>query len=95
MTTFFMFGKYSAEAIKEMSIERTQQVVGEIKKLGGEITAMHALLGQYDLLFCVNLPDCENAIKASVALSKLTDISFTTCPAVTVETFDQLMSDPE
>ncbi len=95
MTTFFMFGKYSAEAIRGMSIERTQQVVGEIKKLGGEVTAMHALLGQYDLLFCVSLPDCENAIKASVALNKLTGISFTTCPAVTIETFDQMISDAD
>jgi uncharacterized protein with GYD domain len=94
MTTFFMFGKYSAEAIKGMSIERTQQVVGEIKKLGGEVTAMHVLLGEYDLLFCVSLLTVEDAIKASVALSRLTDISFTSWPAVTVETFDQLVSDP-
>ena len=92
MTTFFMFGKYTAESIKGMSIERTQQVVGQIKKLGGEVTAMHVLLGEYDLLFCITLPGVEDAIKASVALNRLTGISFTTCPAVTVETFDQLMS---
>ncbi len=95
MTTFFMFGKYSAESIKGMSIERTHQVVGEIKKLGGAVTAMHVLLGEYDLLFCVSLPAVEDAIKASVALSRLTGISFTSCPAVTVETFDKLVSDPQ
>jgi len=93
MATFFMFGKYTTEAIKEISIERTQQAVTEIKKLGGEITAMHALLGEYDLLFCVSLPGIEDAIKASVALKKLTGISFSSCPAVSVETFDQLISD--
>ena len=93
MATFFMFGNYTSDAIKEMSIERTQQVVSEIKKLGGEVQAMHALLGEYDLLFCVKLPDVEIAIKASVALNRLTGISFTTCPAVTVETFDQMMSE--
>ena len=92
MTTFFMLGKYTAEAIKEISIQRTQQVISEIKKLGGEVTAMHALLGEYDLLFCITLPGVEDAIKASVALNRLTGISFTTCPAVTVDTFDQLMS---
>jgi uncharacterized protein with GYD domain len=53
------------------------------------------LLGEYDLLFCVTLPDIEEAIKASVALNKLTGISFTTSPAVTVETFDKLMSEPQ
>ena len=34
----------------------------------------------------------EDAIKASVALQKLTGISFSSCPAVTVEAFDQLMA---
>ena len=93
MATFFMFGKYTSEAIKEVSIERTQQAVAEIKKLGGNMIAMHALLGEYDLLFCVSLPGVEEAIKASVALKRLTGISFTSCPAVTVEVFDQLTTD--
>jgi uncharacterized protein with GYD domain len=92
MATFFMFGKYTTDAIRQISIERTQQAVAEIKKLGGEITAMHALMGEYDLLFCVSLPGVEDAIKASVTLRKLTGISFTSCPAVTVEAFDQLMA---
>lgn len=92
MATFFMFGKYTSKAIEEMSAERTHQAVGEIKKRGGEVNAMHALLGVYDLLFCVTLPCIEDAIKVSVALNKLTGISFTTCPAVTVETFDQLLT---
>jgi uncharacterized protein with GYD domain len=92
MATFFMFGKYTSEAIKTISIERTQQAVAEIKKLGGEITAMHALLGEYDLLFCVSLPGIEEAIKASVALQKSTGISFSSCPAVSVETLDQLIA---
>ena len=36
-TTFFMFGKYTTQAIGKMSIERTQQVVEVIKNLGGEV----------------------------------------------------------
>ena len=92
MATFFMFGKYDAASIREMSIERTMQAVEEIKKLGGETVAMHALLGPYDLLFCVKLPSNEDAMKASVGLTQLTGISFITCPAVTVETFDRIVS---
>jgi len=91
MATFFMFGNYTAEAIREMGAERTQQAVDEIKKLGGEVNAMHAMLGEHDLLFCVTLPSIEEAMKASVALNRLTGISFTTCPAVSVETFDRLI----
>ena len=90
MATFFMFGKYTPEAMKAMSAKRTELVVKEIKKLKGEVNAMHALLGQYDLLFCVKLPSIEAAMKASVKISKLTGIAFATFPAIPVETFDQL-----
>ena len=90
MATFFMFGKYSAEAIREISAARTDQAVKEIKKLGGEVSAMHALLGENDLLFCVGLPDTETALQASVRLSKLTGIAFKTMPGVPIATFDQL-----
>ena len=91
MATFFMFGKYSADAARNMSIQRTQEAIEEIKKLGGSVTAMHALLGEYDLLFCVQLPTIDDAIKASISLTRLTGISFTTSPAISVEAFDRLV----
>jgi len=93
MPIFFMFGKYTSKAIEKISAERTQQAVSEIKKLGGGVNAMHVLLGEYDLLFCVTLPGIDEAIKASLTLNKLTGISFTTCPAVTVEAFDRLVAE--
>lgn len=93
MGIFFMFGKYTSNAVENISVERTNQAVNEIKKLGGEVNAMHVLLGEYDLCFCVTLPGIEEAMKASVTLGKLTGISFTTCPAVTVETFDQIVAE--
>jgi len=92
MATFFMFGKYSAEAIKAISAQRTKKVVSAVKKLGGEVQSMHALLGERDLVFVVNFPGMEQAIQASVALSKMTGIGFTTAPAITVDDFDKLMA---
>ncbi|MFZ7126561.1 MAG: GYD domain-containing protein [Desulfobacterales bacterium] len=92
MATFFMFGKYSSESIRGMSLDRTQQAIEAIRELGGEVKAMHALLGEHDLLFCVELPGIDEALKASVTLNRLTGISFNTCPAVPVETFDRLVS---
>ena len=92
MAIFFMFGKYTVEARREISANRTQQAIEAIRKLGGDVKAMHALLGPYALLFCIGLPGIEDAIKASLALSDLTGISFTTYPAVTVEVFDKLVN---
>ena len=94
MATFFLFGNYNVDAIREMSIERTSRVVAEIEALGGRVLAMHALLGPFDLCFCVKLPGVEEAMKASVTLTKLTGITFTTCPAVTVDTFDRIVAQP-
>ena len=93
MATFFMFGNYTPDAVKEISIKRTEQVIDTINKLGGEVKGIYALLGEYDLLFCVKLPDVEAAMKASIALSQLTGISFHTCPGVKVEVFDRLATE--
>ena len=93
MPIFFMFGKYSLEAVKGMSAERTKKIIGLIEKFGGKMNSMHALLGENDLVFTAELPGMEEAMKASVALTKMTGISFSTSPAVTIEEFDKLMGD--
>lgn len=92
MALFLMFGKYSAQAIMEISQERTQKTYALIKQLGGEMKAMYAMLGENDLLLVVALPGIEAAMKASLGLAKMTGISFSTAPAVTVEEFDRLSS---
>ncbi len=92
MATFFMFGKYSPEALKEMSAERTDKAVSLIKKFGGEVNSMYALLGEQDLVLIADFPELEQAIKASVALTKMTGVSFTSSPAVPVEEFDKMIA---
>lgn len=90
MATFFMFGKYSSEALREMSAERTEKAVNLIKKLDGEVDSMYATLGENDLVFIVDFPGMEQAMKASIALNRLTGISFTTVQAVTIGDFDKM-----
>ncbi len=92
MATFFMFGKYSSEALKGISAERTEKAMEIFKKLGGEVKSMYALVGNYDLVFIVELPGIKQAIQASVVLSEMSGISFTTAPAITVAEFDKLIT---
>jgi uncharacterized protein with GYD domain len=91
MATYAMFGKYSPEAVKEISAERTNKAAALIKKHGGELKSGYALLGEKDLVLIVELPGTEQAMKTSLALTKLLGISFTTAPAVSVEDFDKMM----
>lgn len=93
MATYFMFGKYSADAVKEISAERTDKAAALIKKYGGEVKSGYILLGEYDVVLLVELPNTEQVIKTSVALAKLLGISFSTSPAVTVEEFDKMMAE--
>jgi len=91
MAKFLMLGKYSLEAIEGIKAERTKKVKEIIKKNGGKIIGMYALLGPYDLAFIVDLPSSIVATKVSVAITKLTGIGFSTLAAFSVEEFDKIM----
>jgi len=93
MATYFMFGRYSPDAMKEISAERTDKAVALVKKYGGEVKSGYALLGEHDLVLIVDLPDTEQAMKTSIALTKLLGISFSTSPAATMEDFDKMMAE--
>jgi uncharacterized protein with GYD domain len=92
MTTFFMFGKYSSEAVKGISAERTKHSVELIKKYGGEMVSIYALFGEKDLVFIVKFRTLADAIGASVGLNELTGISFSTIPAMTADEFDEAIA---
>ena len=91
MAKFLMLGKYSAVAVKGISSERTKKVEAAIKRQGGRVLSMFALLGRYDLALLVELPSVAAALKVSVAIAKMTGIGFTTAPAIPVAEFDKLM----
>lgn len=90
MAKYLMLGKYSVNAIKGIKKDRTSKVVSIIKKNGGRIVGMYALIGRYDLAFIVDMPNNAALIRASVAITKLTGIGFSTSPAITVEEFDRI-----
>ena len=91
MSIFLMFGKYSSEAMKEISTGRTEKAREVIQKNDGKIISMYAVMGEHDLVFTIDFPDADKAIATSVALYKLTGIHFTTSPVVDVEQFDKLV----
>jgi uncharacterized protein with GYD domain len=92
MAKFFMYGKYSQEAIKGISTDRTTKAIDVIAKAGGKVNSMYALLGKYDMVLIADFPGIAEVMKASIALNKLTNISFTSFPAITIEEFDKITS---
>ncbi len=90
MAKFFMYGKYSREAMKGISAERTKMALDVITKAGGKVNSMYALLGKYDIVLITDFPGVADVMKASIALKKLTSISFVSFPAITMEEFDKI-----
>ena len=95
MSTYFYFGCYSQNALKEISSKRTEKAAETFKKFGGQVESVYALLGEHDLVIIAEVPGTEAAMQISLALQKLTGISFTTAPAVPVEQFDKLAAQVE
>ncbi len=93
MPTFFMFGRYSRESIEKISVQRTRLAHQAIENAGGKIKTIYALLGEYDLVIIAELPRMAEAMKASIALKRLTDISFFTTAAMPIEEFDQMVGE--
>jgi len=91
MTTYFMFGKYSLDSVGKISATRTADAAAVIGDCGGKVVDAYALLGDIDLVLIVDFPGNNEAMRASVALSKLLGIGFSTAPAVSVEEFDRLI----
>jgi uncharacterized protein with GYD domain len=94
MSTFFLFGRYSPDAVTGISAHRTQQARELIEKLGGQVKVIYALLGEYDLVLIVDLPAMAVAMQAAIELRRLTGISFSTSAAIPIEEFDQMLEKP-
>ncbi|MFO0754600.1 MAG: GYD domain-containing protein [Thermodesulfovibrionales bacterium] len=91
MATFFMYGKYSFDAVKEIHPERTTKAIKIIEALGGKVEGMYAVLGDYDLVLIVGAPDIDTIVKISVDLYMITGIHFSSVPAMPVDYFDAII----
>ena len=93
MATYFLMGRYSQQALGQLSAERTNKTKAYVEKCGGKLKSIHALLGDTDLVLIADLPGTKEAIRASLGLSKLLGMAMRTCEAVTVEEFDKIIKD--
>ena len=92
MAKFVMLGRYTQASMGEISASRTERAEEVIRAHGGEAIGIYALLGAFDLVLIVELPDVETAMRVSLELTRLTGVGFQTSPAVDVAQFDALAS---
>jgi uncharacterized protein with GYD domain len=92
MRTFMMLGKSSSEELKEISSKYRREVISLVKSFGGDVRAMYLMLRERDLVLIFAFPSIRKAMRASIALSKLTGISFKTSPAVPIDEFNNIIT---
>ena len=93
MAIFIMYGKYSREAVELISAERHLEVDKLLERFGGKMKAEYCMLGEKDVLFIIELPGTREAMQLSIALSRMTGITFNTSAAVTVTEFLELAAE--
>lgn len=91
MDTFIMTGKYSADAVKQISGECSVKANQIVQQCGGTIVGAYATLGEADMVVIAKFPGVAEAMKASVGLNKALGISFATRPALRIEDFDKMV----
>lgn len=91
MSTFFMFGKYSSDSLKEPTDNWTRRILEIIRQYDGEVRSMYSVMGAYDLVLIANFHMITQALQASVSITKELGIAFSTLPAIPVEEFDKLV----
>ena len=84
MTTFFLFGSYTQDALDGIDAEEV------INGYGGKLKSVYALLGEYDIVMIADLPGVPETLQVSITLSRDTGIAFSSCPAIAVADFDRL-----
>lgn len=93
MTSFFLFGSYTQDALDGIDADRTKKAEEVINGYGGKLRSVYALLGEYDIVMIVDLPGVPEALQISIALTRDTGIAFSSCPAIAVADFDRLASE--
>ncbi len=93
MTSFFLFGSYTQDALDGIDADRTKKAEEVINGYGGKLHSVYALLGEYDIVMIVDLPGVPEALQVSMTLTRDTGIAFSSCPAIPVADFDRLASE--
>ena len=93
MTSFFLFGSYTQDALDGIDAARTKKAEEVITGFGGKLRSVYALLGEYDIVMIAELPGVPEALQVSIALARDTGIAFTSCPAIAVADFDRLATE--
>lgn len=93
MATYIMLSTLTDEGRKTLKQrpERLGEVNKEVEAFGARVVAQYAVLGGYDFVNVIEAPSNEIMARLSMDLGSRGTIKVTTFPAMSIETFIDLM----
>ena len=93
MATYLMLSRLTDEGRKTLKERpgRIREVNKEVEAMGGRVTAQYALLGAYDFVNVIEAPSNEVIARISVELGARGTLDITTYPAMSVDTFAEML----
>src|SRR5215213_6635959 len=94
VATYIMLSTLTDEGRKTLKErpERLAAVNKEVEAMGGRVTQQYAVLGGYDFVNVIEAPSNEVIARISVELGARGTLQITTLPAMSVDTFTQMLS---
>lgn len=95
MAIYIMLSTLTDEGRKTLKErpERLKEVNQEIEKMGARVVTQYAVLGDYDFVNIVEAPSNEVIARISVELGSRGTVQLTTLPAMTIDSFAQMIKE--
>lgn len=90
MSRYVLNIRYTREGAKGINEARTKEAEKLLSSLGGSLVDGYGLLGRWDAMLIVELPDNKSAMKFAMKLGQLISASTETMPALPLAEFDAL-----
>jgi uncharacterized protein with GYD domain len=94
MSTYVILSNYTEQGIRNIkeAPQRLENMKNRVEKSGGKLIATYSLMGQYDRLVILELPNDEVAASISLGMGVLGNVRTTTMKAFTNEEFAKIIA---
>lgn len=94
MTSYIMLSTLTDEGRKTLKQrpERLRAVNKEVESMGARVTAQYAVLGGYDFVNVIEAPSNEVMARIAMELGARGTIKVTTMPAMSIDSFVEMMN---
>jgi uncharacterized protein with GYD domain len=95
MATYIILFRFTQEGIKNIkeSPDRVDAAKQTFQAMGAEVKGFYSVMGKYDTVFIVEVPDDETIAKLTLAIGSLGNVRTETLRAFTEDEYRKIIAD--